>query len=661
MGIPNARIQMPRSNRRRWLAWGAFLLLLCSFGLLALWAIRLVSTGRSLLRGAAELRDFASGDWKTIDRSELSSRLHGLCGDLSTLRREAAPLLWVAPAFRRLPRWGGDAAAAPALLEMADEACRAGVTAWDALEPLVAVLQDWEGAAGGEAPSAVVAHHLAQARPALATAEEALERAIIAYGRLDPGSLSPQLQETVMRVGALLPTLRNGLTVAQSLPALLGSEGDRTYLILAQNEDELRATGGFITGFGLLTLREGRIERLTFANSYQADDYSRPYPPAPEAMSLLMGIDLWVFRDSNWSPDFPTAAQQATALLRLPEPVRVDGVVALDQEVLRRLVEAVEPLQVGPHTVTGETVLSFIRASWAPAAGMWTEEEWQKRKDFMGEIARALLERVQAAPEEIDWESLGRVLAGLLEEKHLLCYFPHDKAIARLLAERGWDGALRPTDGDFLMVVDSNVGYNKVNPKVQEGIFYQVDLSGEEPRVGLTLTYTHTGAFSGEPCRPEITVGPTYETLMDRCYWDYVRVYTPQESRLRGSRITPVDPAEILGRKGLRVMPWHESPEHGHEVLAAVLVLPRGEKRTMAFTYTLPAAILHREDGRITYTLLVQKQPGTKGHALSIAVQLPSDAQEVACAPFPCPQGNPLVFRSQLVQDVELTISFRER
>ncbi len=42
-----------------------------------------------------------------------------------------------------------------------------------------------------------------------------------------------------------------------------------------------------------------------------------------------MGIDLWVFRDSNWSPDFPTAARQAVALYRPGQPVSVDGVVAL--------------------------------------------------------------------------------------------------------------------------------------------------------------------------------------------------------------------------------------------------------------------------------------------------------------------------------------------
>lgn len=647
-------------RRSRWSLLVASILLLCSLVLFALWAIRLTKTARSLLEGTAQLQQLAQEDWQDLDVEEVSSVLHRICGDLAVLRREGAPLLWAAPALRALPRWGADAAAAPLLVEMANDLCQAGVTSWDALEPLVTALQDWEGT-GGEPPGVLLVRHLAEARPALASAQAALERGIAVYERLDARRLSARLQEMTAHLGRFLPTAHEGLVIAQALPSLLGGEGERTYLILVQNEDELRATGGFITGYGLVTLRDGAIAQLKFANSYEADDYTRPYPPTPEAMARLMGINLWVFRDSNWSPDFPTAAEQAIALFRPPEPVRVDGVIALDQEVLRRLVEVLGPLRVGEDIVSGENVLAYIRAAWAPADGVWTEEEWRRRKDFMGQIARALLEHVETAPDQVDWALLGKVLFGLLEEKHLLLYFPRDEAIGRLLAEHGWDGALRSSPGDFLMVVDSNTGYNKVNPRVEEAIVYHVDLSREQPQARLTLIYTHTAPFTGEPCRPEITVGPEYEALMDRCYWDYVRVYTKGGSRLKGARIARVDPVEILGGQELRVMPWYEPPEHERTVLAAVLVLPRGERRSLDLTYTLPLSILQEQDSRFVYSLLVQKQPGTKGHPLEIAVRLPDGAAEVSCTPFPCPAGNPLVFHTALQRDVELALSFRRQ
>ncbi|MDW8103342.1 MAG: DUF4012 domain-containing protein, partial [Anaerolineae bacterium] len=298
----------------------------------------------------------------------------------------------LAPALGWLPGIGGDLRAAPHLLATADHLTRAGVLTCDALSPAFGLLDQ------GINPSALekVLPSLAAARPALEQALGEVEQAIAAWERVDRSALSPRIARRVALLEEALPLLRVGLSAALVAPDLLGADGPRTYLILAQNEDELRPTGGFLTGVGEVRLQNGRLVSMTFRDSYAADDFSLPYPDPPEPLRRYMGIDLWVLRDSNWSPDFPTAARQAVALYRPGYKVSVDGVIALDQYALQELVGVLGPLTVEGETVTRETLIPYIRQAWAPKEEGMTREWWRKRKSFMGVLAQSVWDHLQS-------------------------------------------------------------------------------------------------------------------------------------------------------------------------------------------------------------------------------------------------------------------------
>ena len=110
------------------------------------------------------------------------------------------------------------------------------------------------------------------------------------------------------------PALAAGPHLARSVAALgphlawlLGMDTPRTYLLLVQNNHELRATGGFISAFGRLVVDGGQIADLQFVDSYEVFSPQSEYPPAPQPMNDYMGIQLQVARDANWSPDLPSA------------------------------------------------------------------------------------------------------------------------------------------------------------------------------------------------------------------------------------------------------------------------------------------------------------------------------------------------------------------
>ncbi|MCX8066775.1 MAG: DUF4012 domain-containing protein [Anaerolineae bacterium] len=632
----------------------SYLLLALGTSLLLIWG---VLVGRAVFSLRAHLREataLAAGVGKGLpDPDTLCGLVRGLRADVATLTRQVGWAARLAPALGWLPGIGGDLRAAPHLLATADHLTRAGVLTCDALSPAFGLLDQ------GINPSALekVLPFLAAARPALEQALGEVEQAIAAWERVDRSALSPRIARRVALLEEALPLLRVGLSAALVAPDLLGADGPRTYLILAQNEDELRPTGGFLTGVGEVRLQNGRLVSMTFRDSYAADDFSLPYPDPPEPLRRYMGIDLWVLRDSNWSPDFPTAARQAVALYRPGYKVSVDGVIALDQYALQELVGVLGPLTVEGETVTRETLIPYIRQAWAPKEEGMTREWWRKRKSFMGVLAQSAWDHLQSGA--VDARTLARTLLRLLEEKHLLVYLSNPQAQA-LLAKQNWDGALRWGPGDFLMVVDANVGYNKASAKVQESITYEVDLGRWPPRATLTLIYTHT-APAGYPCIPEIRYDPVYEQMMDRCLWDYVRVYIPQGSRLLDATQIAV-PGEAL---------WSGEPESGEVTerpategpflsLETLLLLPPGTVQTRSFIWELPAKVVSWEGGVGTYTLRVQKQAGTRGHSLRVRVRLPGGVALISSDPVPVMvQDSVVVYETRLDRDREFFLRFR--
>ncbi len=626
----------PRRGCRR----GCTATLIVALALLILalaWAIpRGVRSAQALLRLQSTLEEarslMARGDLSS-DPAALRQALdlvHATRQDLDTLHEAAGPLLALAPRLGWVPQWGGDLTQAPHLLEMG----RQLVHAADALTPLGNAALDLQErgplSLDGLLPL-LVAH-----RSDLEQASEAAEAALAARETVEEEILSPRLQALLRRADPYLPLVREALVLAKSAPDLLGAEGERRYLLLAQNADELRATGGFISGVGLLTLRDGKVVDQAFTDSYAVDDLSKPHPAPPPALTrYMLGAGILVLRDVNWWPDFPTVAQAAEALYELDQGVVADGVIAADLEALRQVLEVLGPVPLPEYdeTVDAANLASLLKTYWAapkeaPALGEkpW-QEWWQHRKDVMGDVLAAVLLRLHTG--DVDWPALLRALLSALKEKHILVYVNHPQAQGAL-ARLGWDGSLRPpAQGDYLMVVDTNVGFNKVNTVIQQTITYTVRLDGAgRGQAELAIRYFHGATKPITTCVQEARYGDSYDEMQERCYWDYLRILVPPG-------------VEVLAHEGLEEGTFEVLQEdRRYDTLAGLLVLRPQEQRTVRLVYRLPT-------GRTapgSYHLLVQKQAGT--HALPFTLQVEG------------PDGKPLCpepVRARLRTDLEFT------
>ncbi len=613
--------------KRRWLL--LLLLVVLVVLLLGVKGVRLWGRWRSLQAQLAQMEALAQGK-ADIELKAVGEALRQAHADLQAIKSEVAFILPLTPHLGWLPRVGGDLAAAPALLDIALSVTEAGVVAFDGLEPLMDLA---EGDSTGDPPLVVVVETLEQARPQLETAQALLGEALERRGEVDTAALSPRLAGLMARLDRYLPLMQTAFDGALVAPTLLGAEGRRTYLVLAQNNDELRATGGFISAVGSLTLERGEMGDLVFADSYTVDDFSQPYPDSPPPMLRYMGIDQWVFRDANWSPDWPTAAQQAIALCRVGCPPEVDGVISADQRALQFVVEALAPLEVEgwPEAVTGENVLPLIRMAWSPTDvedwSGWDPDWWRQRKQFIGDLVGAMRHKLEATPDQIDWVALGRAVLRALDERHLQIWLSDAEGpAARLLAERGWDGALRSRKGDYLLVIDTNLGYNKASAVVQARLEYQVvvDIAGEAQ---ATLVVQHEHPLPPiEECVHPPHYGRDYEDMVRRCYWNYLRVYAPGGSQLVAATRHSVPSEWLVTGQAQENTTETLPPEKGKAVWATFFVLPPGQEVESRFVYQLPPGTVTWDGEQGRYRLWVQKQAGTDAVPLRVTLRLPPGA-----------------------------------
>ena len=199
--------------------------------------------------------------------------------DVVALRRHARPFVWAGPLFRWLPVYGGDLAEANDLLNMAADLVIAGDEGYQSIIPLLSQMQT-----AGERPSIPeILAILETASPQLAVAQKSVDGALGAYEQIDADHLSPKTKPLFDKIDPFIPFLGDGMVAFNALPKVLGASefGPQTYLVLLQNEDELRATGGFITAVGTVTIDQGEILAFKVDDSYALDDFAKIYPAPP--------------------------------------------------------------------------------------------------------------------------------------------------------------------------------------------------------------------------------------------------------------------------------------------------------------------------------------------------------------------------------------------
>lgn len=598
--------------------------------------------------------------------SRLKGDISRLREDLLALRQDLSLLLPLEPLLQRMPFLPITPGEGNRLIPGIAEVLQAGEESLDGVQELTALSGGggYKLLDGGESAQRLM-DALEKAGAKFKAANARLEGVRKDTAFFELLGRKPQLKQYKDTVTELVNTMTELTDMGSAAPELarefLGMEQPRTYLVMPQNTYEIRATGGFISAAWLITMDRGKITNLVFHDSPAVDDMTREYPPPPVAMFKYMQAGLWLFRDANWYADFPTTAKVASNLYFLGQRVKVDGVIAIDDLFVREVVTVLEPipLESFQETVTKENVVRILENGLADLQS--TSTELAPRKLLLKVLFEKLLEKTRSG---LDSKQAGQLLFAFykgLKEKHVLLYVESPSA-ASLLAERNWDGALRPAPGDFLLVVDDNMGYDKVNHRIRQSLEY--DVSWQEGNYGkgkLKISYKNTSSVQVSECVQQARPG-TYTTFTEGCYWDFLRVYAAEGSSLEQSTYIPLPRGSLLSRLAKQEDPNYPSQEvreRNKTVIGQFFVVPVGEEKVLEFTFKLAPGSLSTTEGGASYSLLVQKQPGTVGHPLTLRVHAPSGMRIRSATPEAFQMTPDVVeFRRELTEDTSFQVFF---
>jgi hypothetical protein len=390
-------------------------------------------------------------------------------------------------------------------------------------------------------------------------------------------------------------------------PSALGATTPKTYLLLFQNDKEIRATGGFLTAYSFVKLDKGHLSTTASDDIYHLDEKLLEVcknkicpltPPAP-LVKYLPEADgkprsAWSMRDSNLSPDIPTAAKEFERMYAmLGDNQSFDGIIYIDTKVVEDLIAITGPIDVFGTNFSAEnnskcncSDVIYELEHYAEVAAQGEKD----RKAVLGTLMQQMLGKVLGAGPDKMPEFLNAGV-NLANGKHILVYM-HDQKTESALSQLGWTGEIKKTDGDYLHINDSNFAGGKSNLYVDQKVTLNIDTSSDQVKHTLTIEYKNPQQFN---------------SWLNGINRDYVRIYVPQGSKLVTSK----------GSEGA----VSSFDELGKTVFEAFITVRPQNSRVLSFEYTTP-----NPSKTNPYPLLIQKQPGAKDFPYAIKLNGSSKA-----------------------------------
>lgn len=429
------------------------------------------------------------------------------------------------------------------------------------------------------------------------------------------------LEQPIQKLQSALKDL-NSLSLAavelsNLIDDLIGRGGKKTYLVLLQNNAELRPGGGFIGNFGLVEFEDGKLKNISVEDIYTIDGQLKEKIEPPKQLVEKLAVAQFYLRDSNWAPDFEVNSSIARDFFKKETGNEVDGVIAIDLVFIQSLLAKIGPVKVSGYEEEITDKNLFERGEFYSEVGSFAGST--QKSDFFGSLTSSLIAKVivsissglgasqQSEDNRLPWLALVEASRESLSQKHLMVTFDNPN-LASFVKTKGWNHPLPPfgfnpkddsfETRDLLSLSEANLGANKVNRFLERKIDYEMTIGRDADLIAkLKITYiNHSQA----------------ETWPAGTYVNFLRVYVPF-----GAGPLEFNNGDQVDLNLLEVT-------HGDSLstFSTFVEVPIKSSREVIIAYRIPKNI-QLEKAPI-YHLYVQKQPGTEKDPLKFTFNLPS-------------------------------------
>jgi hypothetical protein len=443
----------------------------------------------------------------------------------------------------------------------------------------------------------------------------------------------------------VLPAVSAAHGLLRILPQFAGANGPRRYFLAAENPTELRGTGGLISSYAILTMQGGRISISPFRDiqtlpNIGPDDATWPSEEFEAIYGPFDAAGFW--RNTNMTPDAPTAGSLIEQLWHTQMGTRLDGTVFVDIQTLSYLVDALGSVPVPELGVTltkRNTVPYVANEAYADIPDDDT------RKRLLGIVGQEVFGRFLA---DASGDRALRALIGAGADGHILIHGATPE-VQSAFAEAGLDGSFGPPGGDFFAPVINNIGGNKVDFYVRRQVRYDVTLES-----GGTASAEADVALANDApanAKPSYALGPFLGGSLRPLH------LVPGEEYARAGFYCgsgcELDNA-TLGERPMVIEPY---TERNLSLYAGYLRIPPQKTARVALSLSLATA-WQGSDAVGVYRLRLQNQPTVQPTKATVAIHVP-EGMHISFASEPLRvQGNTAMWSGTLGDATDLEVRF---
>lgn len=349
-----------------------------------------------------------------------------------------------------------------------------------------------------------------------------------------------QLQESIALASQ---TLSDYKPVLAELGKMAGAQEVQKYLVLFQNDNELRATGGFLTAYAIINVDKGVVTSEKSDDIYELDQkFNKRITIPPELGRYLTTEKYFHLRDMNVSPDFKTSMTTFYEHYQtVPgEPDDIDGIIALDTNVLTQLLAVIGPVEVpgyGSFSVEIDPRCDCPQVVYALSEIITKPTPYlrEDRKGVLGPLMKSILAKTYDL-DKSKFPELLDVVLNSVKGRNAQAYFLDESSqsaaeqinVAGTMYQAGnnnknWQLG---QNMDFLAIIDANLGGAKSNLFTN----YEVKQTVTAPENGSlkkTVEITYKNTHKADNCNLEAGLLCLNSTLID-----WFRLYVPAGAEL---------------------------------------------------------------------------------------------------------------------------------
>jgi hypothetical protein len=368
-----------------------------------------------------------------------------------------------------------------------------------------------------------------------------------------------------------LTTLQSGLIRARGATAALADllTGPRSYLLAATNNAEMRSGAGMMLQAGTVTVRNGRLTLGAFGPTSGLVVRSSSVRPTGD-LAARWGFEhpALDFRDLLLSPQFPPNAALAARMWRQRTGGRVDGVATVDVGALADLLAVTGPVELDGTSYTTTNVARQLLVT--QYAGLDDGAANATRHERLGELAGLVFQAVESSHTSIT--ALAQAFDDAANGRHIMVWAATPR-VETDWVDAGVGGGLAGAD---VLLSLANQGANKLDPYQEISSVVSTarsDGAGGAPQTRVSVRVRIRNAtpagLSGYAAGGAAGDPPARE------YVGALALDFPLRAGDDGVHGATIETA---------------GPDYGSQVVAVRIVVPRGQTRTVTFTFTLLGA-----------------------------------------------------------------------